>query len=398
MRVVGMISGTSFDAIEAVAVELELDGQTLVVDFHSHLSVPYPPELRRAVAELLPPATTSIEAVCRLDTLIGMQFAEVAERLSLEAFAGQVDVVCSHGQTVFHWVEQGSARGTLQLGQPAFIAERTGATVVSDLRARDIAKGGHGAPLASLLDVLLFAHRDDRVYGSLNLGGIANVTVAGGGREPLAYDIGPANALLDAVVAWRSGGAELCDLGGERAGRGRVDVELLERFLDEPYYAQAPPKSTGKELFHLPYVLERLEGRELATEDLLATLTALSAELVARDLRRLEVAEVVSAGGGTRNLTLMRELTARLPGVSIVTIDAYGVAEGAKEALVFALIGFLSVNGLTASIPSCTGAREASVLGSIVPGARSLERQADPLQPTRLRVRTPLVSGQRQPE
>ena len=155
MRVIGMISGTSFDAIEAVAVELELDRETLVVDFHRHLSVPYPPELRSAVAELLPPATTSIEAVCRLDTLIGAQFAEVAERLSLEAFAGQVDVVCSHGQTVFHWVEAGRARGTLQLGQPAFIAERTGATVVSDLRARDIAKGGHGAPLASLLDEAL---------------------------------------------------------------------------------------------------------------------------------------------------------------------------------------------------------------------------------------------------
>jgi len=390
MRVIGMISGTSFDAIEAVAVELSLEGEALVVDMLGHLSAPYPDELHAAVAALLPPAATSIEQVCRLDTLIGQRFAEVAVELAERHFAGRADVVCSHGQTVFHWVEGSRARGTLQLGQPAFIAEATGATVVSDVRSRDIAAGGHGAPLASLLDVLLLGASPERVCGSLNLGGIANVTVVGPGRAPLAYDIGPANALLDAVVHSRSGGRESCDRGGEGAARGTVDRELLALFLDEPYYAAPWPKSTGKELFHLGYVHERLAGRAIETDDLLATLTALSAQVIAAELRRFEVVEVVAAGGGTRNPTLMAALRALLPGVAIGTIDAYGIAEAAKEALVFALIGFLTVHGLPGVVASCTGARRASVLGSVVPGATPLRPARPALAPTRLSVRTPL--------
>ena len=372
MRVIGMISGTSYDAIEALAVDLELDGSTVVVDMLQHVSAPYPPELHAAIAAILPPATTTIEQVCRLDTAIGTRFAEVAAELAERAGGGPADVVCSHGQTVFHWVEDGRALGTLQLGQPAFIAERTGSTVVSDVRTRDIAAGGQGAPLASLVDVLLLGSHPDRVCGSLNLGGISNVTVVGPDREPIAFDIGPASALLDAVVSAASDGRETYDVDGRGAARGTVDAELLAAFLDEPYYAEAPPKSTGKELFHLAYVRERVGDRQIARDDLLATLTALSAETIANDLRRLGVAEVVAAGGGTRNPTLMRELEQRLPGVSITTIDAHGIAEAAKEALVFALIGFLTVHGLPGSIASCTGASRATVLGSIAPGAAPL--------------------------
>jgi anhydro-N-acetylmuramic acid kinase len=390
MRVVGMISGTSFDAIEAIAVDLELDGDALVVDLLRHVSAPYPPDVRDAIAAILPPATTTIEQVCRLDTAIGLRFAEVAEDIARRVGEGPVDVVCSHGQTVFHWVEGGRALGTLQLGQAAFIAERTGATVVSDVRTRDVAAGGHGAPLASLLDVLLLGSHPDRVRGSLNLGGISNVTVVGPELEPIAFDIGPASALMDAVVRERSDGRETYDVDGRGAARGTVDRDLLAGLLNEPYYAEAPPKSTGKELFHLAYVHEHLGDREIATDDLLATLTALSAETIANDLRTLGVAEVVAAGGGTRNPTLMRELAARLPGVPITTIDAYGVAEAAKEALIFALIGFLTVHGLPGAIASCTGARRATVLGSVAPGLRPLALTRDAQAPTRLIVRTPL--------
>jgi len=141
MRVIGMISGTSFDAIEAVAAELELDGQTLVADLRGHVSAEFPPELHAAIGASLPPAETTIEAVCRLDTGLGQRFTEVAAGLTETAFGGEVDVICSHGQTVYHWVEGAHALGTLQLGQPAFIAERTGATVVADVRARDVAAG-----------------------------------------------------------------------------------------------------------------------------------------------------------------------------------------------------------------------------------------------------------------
>jgi anhydro-N-acetylmuramic acid kinase len=392
MRVIGMISGTSYDAIEALAVDLELDGSTVVVDMLQHVSAAYPPELHAAIAAILPPATTTIEQVCRLDTAIGTRFAEVAAELAERAGGGPADVVCSHGQTVFHWVEDGRALGTLQLGQPAFIAELTGSTVVSDVRTRDIAAGGQGAPLASLVDVLLLGSHPDRVCGSLNLGGISNVTVVGPDREPIAFDIGPASALLDAVVSAASAGRETYDVDGRGAARGTVDSELLAVLLDEPYYAKAPPKSTGKELFHLAYVRERVGDRQIARDDLLATLTALSAETIANDLRRLGVAEVIAAGGGTRNPTLMRALEQRLPGVSITTIDAYGIAEAAKEALVFALIGFLTVHGLPGSIASCTGASRATVLGSIAPGATALALTPAAISPTRLVVRTPLAA------
>jgi anhydro-N-acetylmuramic acid kinase len=260
------------------------------------------------------------------------------------------------------------------------------------VRARDIAAGGHGAPLASLVDVLLLGSHPDRVRGSLNLGGISNVTVVGPEREPIAFDIGPASALMDAVVRAASGGRETYDVDGRGAARGTVDAELLALFLDEPYYDEAPPKSTGKELFHLEYVQQRVGERPIEQDDLLATLTALSAETIANDLRRLGVAEVIAAGGGTRNPTLMRELERRLPGVPITTIDAYGVAEAAKEALIFALIGFLTVHGLPGSIASCTGASHATVLGSVAPGAAPLRLTPAAIAPTRLVVRTPLAA------
>ncbi len=179
MKVIGMISGTSFDAIEAVAMNISLADHLLTAELLAHHSVEYSSDLHRRVEFVLPGHATTIEEVCQLDTLIGQNFAEVAGDLADEIFGGEADVVCSHGQTVFHWVEGGHALGTLQLGQGAWIAERTGATVVEDVRIRDIAAGGHGAPLASLLDVLLLGVHPVVVRGSLNLGGISNMTVVG---------------------------------------------------------------------------------------------------------------------------------------------------------------------------------------------------------------------------
>ena len=177
MRLIGMISGTSFDAVEALMADLELDGDRLVCDLVEHRSVAYPPSVRHDISAILPPAPTTIEQVCRLDVAIGQFFGDVAKELADEHEG--VDAICSHGQTVYHWVEGAEARGTLQLGEPAWIAEKTGAAVISDVRNRDIAAGGHGAPLASLLDVLLLGRSPATACGSLNLGGIANVTVLG---------------------------------------------------------------------------------------------------------------------------------------------------------------------------------------------------------------------------
>ena len=384
MNVIGMISGTSYDAIEAVALEFTLAERSVHARLLGHVSVPYSEDLRSRVAKLLPPQVTTIDEVCRLDTLIGQSFAEVAASLSRDCFAGDVDVVCSHGQTVFHWVKDGHALGTLQIGQGTWIAEATGATVVTDVRSRDVAAGGHGAPLASLMDVLLLGKSPPNVRGALNLGGISNITVGGPEREPIAFDIGPANALMDAAVTWLSHGVETFDGDGASAARGEVDDELLARFLGDPYYAAPAPKSTGKELFHLDYLKSHLTQRALARDDLLATLCELTARTVADAVQDHGVDELFASGGGTRNPTLMEALRRCLPGVAISLIDDFGVPEAAKEATLFALIGFLSVLGLEGSIASCTGARHAAVLGAIIPGRQMVTSLNSNQSPTHL--------------
>lgn len=388
-----MISGTSFDAVEAAIADFELVGETVVCDVVAHRSVPYPAHVRSDIANVLPPNLTTVGQVCMLDVLIGQHFAEVAKALCDEHPG--VDAVCSHGQTVFHWVEDGRARGCVQLGQPAWIAARTGVPVVSDVRNADIVAGGQGAPLVSLLDVLLLGSGATRSVGSLNLGGIANVTVVGGGAAPVAFDIGPANALLDAAVQWLSGGTEHFDRDGALAAGGTVDEALVARLLDHPFFTMPPPKSTGKEVFNLAYLRARMGEARYRPQDLLASVTAATAELVSAALRPFRLHDLYVAGGGTRNQTLMGMLTARLPGVAVRPTAELGVAEEAKEALLFALIGYLTLVGLPSTIPSCTGASRASILGVVTPGAQGIAGMAGAApspgtQPTRMTVRTPL--------
>ena len=207
---------------------------------------------------------------------------------------------------------------------------------------------------------------------ALNLGGIANVTVATEGPV-LAWDVGPANALVDAFVDARSSGRESMDVDGGRASRGQVSADLLDALLDDPYFALPAPKSTGKEVFNLGYVEQRLSRLgQVADDDVVATLVELTAVTVASACHDHGVREVVAAGGGTRNPVLMARLAARCAPTTVTTIDALGVPSQAKEALAFALLGFLTVHGLAGTVPSATGARAASVLGSITPGREAL--------------------------
>ena len=313
MTVIGLISGTSYDAVDAAAARMRLEGHTLfLVPLGLH-SVPIPAPLRARIAAALPPHGTTVDEICRLDTTIGQLFGSVAADANAALTGGAADLVSSHGQTVYHWVDGRMALGTLQLGEPAWIAEASGLPVVSGLRSRDITRGGQGAPLASLLDALLVLG-EDRAIGSLNLGGIANITVRSGTGGIVAYDIGPASALIDRAVADATGGRERMDLDGVRAARGRVDADLLAVLLTEPYYRLLPPKSTGKELFHAGYMRALVGERDVPLDDLLATLTELTAILVARSCREYGVQRLFVAGGGVRNPALMgriRALTAR---------------------------------------------------------------------------------------
>jgi len=385
MRIIGMMSGTSYDAIDAAAADIRLEQDTVMLTPLGLVSRGYPADLQAAIAAALPPAATTLERVCRLDTGIGQAFAELADRANNELCDGKADLVASHGQTVFHWVDGGAVLGTLQIGQPAWIAERTGCPVVGDFRPRDVAAGGQGAPLVSTFDVLWLRGRPG-VAVAVNLGGIANITVAG--SDPIAFDTGPANALIDAAITHQSAGALTFDRDGKLAAAGRVRPELLDRLLAEPYYRRPAPKSTGKELFHLDHLMRALDGLpQLPDEDVIATLTMLTARTVADAVRQVGATELIASGGGTLNPTLMAMLRGELPGIGVSTSDQLGLPSAAKEALAFAVLGFLTAHGLPGTIPSCTGARHASVLGSVTPGRHGLPRPDGPVVvPTRLRI------------
>jgi anhydro-N-acetylmuramic acid kinase len=387
MTVVGMISGTSYDAIDAAVADLSLDGDTVQLRPRGLHSGAIPDAVRGRIAACLPPGQTTIEEVCRLDTELGQLFGRVAVDAIGALAPDGADLVVSHGQTFFHWVQGDRCLGTLQLAAPAWIAEATGTMVVSDLRSRDVVRGGQGAPLASTLDALLLLGDEHVTRGSLNLGGISNITVRDGSGTIVAYDIGPASALMDAAVTELTGGRERMDTGGDRAARGAVDPVALERLLDEDYYRLPPPKSTGKELFTATYVRERLGDDAPRGDNLLATLTELSARLVADAVAAHGLRELVVAGGGVRNPTLMARIAALAPSVTIRGLEEFGLPAQAKEAYMFALLGYLSVHGLEGTIASATGARRGSILGSLTPGERPITLPAPvPTPPRRLKV------------
>ncbi|WP_410664258.1 anhydro-N-acetylmuramic acid kinase [Amycolatopsis sp. lyj-84] len=400
VRMIGLISGTSIDGIDVAAAELRADGDTVVLSPLGQFEVPYPEALREALLGALPPNPCSAEQLTKLDTLVGQAFGEAAARGIEELAGGEADVVASLGQTVFHWVEDGTARGTLQLGNAAWIAERTGLPVVADLRVRDVAAGGHGAPLASTLDALWL--REMAASGpvaALNIGGIANITVVPANNaddadgDVLAYDTGPGNALMD-IAAHRATGRR-ADVDGALAMRGNVRPDLLAKLLLDPYYAAAPPKSTGKELFHGEYLDTALDGLPpVGAEDLLATLTELTAVTIAAECRRHGIATLIVSGGGADNPALMAALARNLPGTAVKTSDDHGLPRAGKEAYLTILLGWLTWSGVPGNLPSATGARGDRLLGSITPGAGPLRLPA-PHTSTVTRLRVAATTGER---
>ncbi|WP_285665233.1 anhydro-N-acetylmuramic acid kinase [Actinorhabdospora filicis] len=369
MRIIGIMSGTSHDAIDVAAAEFTHTDGELRLRPLGDLSVEHDPDLREALVAALPPARTSFAEVCALDTRLGRAFADAAAKGLAVLCDGEADLVVSHGQTVYHWVADGHAHGTLQIGQPAWIAAATGLPVVADLRSADIAAGGQGAPLVPVLDAGLLRPGQ----AALNIGGIANITAIGDAGDVTAYDLGPGNALIDAAAREHFGLP--FDDGGLLASAGSVDAALLLRLIDEPYYRMPPPKSTGKELFHGGYVA----NPGLSGADLIATLTELTARVITTEAVWLGVREVYASGGGVRNPVLMGRVRDLAEGrFELRETDELGVPADAKEAYAFALLGWLTWHGLPGALPSVTGASRAAVLGSITPGTAPL-RLPEPL-------------------
>lgn len=387
MKVIGMISGTSYDGMDIACCEFEQVGDTIEIKQIGFESVEYTSELHDLIADSMPPREITMERVCILDTRIAQEFSKAAQR-TMKRFEFQPDLIVSHGQTLFHWINaENKAQGTLQLGEPSWIAEETGVSVLSNIRSRDVAAGGHGAPLVSILDHLLF-NSSEQTQGALNLGGISNLTVAGSGLKSIAYDIGPANGLMDAAIFAFTEGAKSFDESGAVAAAGVIDQELLKRFLTEPYYGLPAPKSTGKELFHLPYIIDFAGA--VATwnlPNLMATLLELTVETVAREVEKFKLVKLYVAGGGSANPVLMARLTQRLPNCQVLSMAALGVDPRAKEGLTFALIGYLSMHGHAGQVTSCTGARGERILGSLTPGVNGFHvPAANPVKPVRVRI------------
>jgi anhydro-N-acetylmuramic acid kinase len=383
MRVVGNISGTSADAIEAVLCEIQGAPPRLELSVLAGRTVPYPLELQRRVHANATIEGSDVEAICLLDAEIGERFASAA--LDLIADAGsvpdEVDLIGSHGQTIWHAVRaDGSVAGTIQVGDAAVIAERTGISVVHDFRSRDIAAGGQGAPIVAYVDWLLFRHPSAH-RAVQNLGGIGNVAYLPPldlpDAKPLAFDTGPANVLIDVLVTLLTDGQATSDVDGAMAARGRIDEAWVTRLLEHPYLVRRPPKTTGRELFSPAYgaqLLEEGRSRGLADADIVASVTAFSADTVVDQYRRflpVQPDEVVAAGGGTRNPMLMARLRERLPAPArLLSFEDLGHANHQKEAMAMAVLAYETWHGRTGTLPELTGASRAVVMGSITPGRR----------------------------
>ncbi|MDI3259133.1 MAG: anhydro-N-acetylmuramic acid kinase [Sinobacteraceae bacterium] len=359
----GLISGTSVDGIDAALVSFTADGPRL----HGALTHPWPDELReRILAVAQGEGEIDLDAFGRLDVAIGQAFAQAALNLLAQAGmpAAAVRAIGSHGQTVRHR-PCGPLPFTLQLGDAAVIAERTGLTVVADFRRADVAAGGQGAPLLPVLHAMLLA-RSGQTRAVVNLGGIANLTVLGADGQVYGFDTGPANGLLDAWCQRQCG--QPFDRDGAFAAAGRVDAALLTALLADPYFALPPPKSTGREHFHLQWLLERYPGAaELDGTDVQATLLALSVESVAQAIERhaADAAEVLVCGGGVHNRTLFARLRERLAPRRLQSTAACGVDPDYLEAIAFAWLARQRVLGLPGNLPAVTGARGPRVLGAL---------------------------------
>ena len=410
MIVVGLISGTSADGIEAAVVELGGAPPALSWRLLKHQHASFAPALRDEILACFRPEHGTVDRLCALNFQIGETFARAALDViaSADLRADQVDLIGSHGQTLWH-IPAGVDASTLQLGEAAVIAERTGITTVSNFRTRDMAAGGQGAPLVPLLDVLLLSHAT-LTRAAQNIGGIGNVTYlpptnvhrqdAEGAEKnqnnslrslrlrgetmPFAFDTGPGNMLIDYAASRATNGALAFDRDGVLAARGRVDETILRELMQEPFLRAQPPKTTGRELFGAQYgapVWERAKTRGRGDEDIVATLTAFTAHSIAqayRDFLPQMPDEVIVSGGGALNPVLMRMLRDLLAPARVATSDELGLPSEAKEAIAFAVLAYETWFQRAGNVPAATGARHPVILGSLTPGAYTISNFESP--------------------
>ena len=383
-HVVGMMSGTSVDGVDAALVEISGTDSEPKVKLLAFENKPYPPQVREKIFSLFTPANATVDKVGYMNFLLGEIYAKSA--LSVIEKAGmkpeEIDVIGSHGQTIWHAPIPESPDGipvayTVQIGEGSVIAERTGILTVSDFRVADMAAGGQGAPLVPFSEYLLYRREKETILLQ-NIGGIGNMTVMPASAKPrdvFAFDTGPGNMIIDAVISAVTGGEKTYDAGGETAAKGKVCNALLDILKEEPYYRQQLPKTTGREHFGVQYtekILSWWKENPIPVEDLLATVTDLTAYSIADAYERYvlpkyRASEIIVGGGGSYNATLLRFMKERFAphGVAVRTQEDLGLSSDAKEAVAFALMADCCMRGKANTLPSVTGAEHPAVMGKI---------------------------------
>ena len=381
---VGLISGTSMDGIDAALVRLTGSADQPRVRLLGFSTLAYPPEVRQWIMRVAAGELTSAQGVSRLNFLLGQLFAEATLQVCREAHVPleRLSVIGSHGQTIYHQgrpevireLEVEVGPNTLQIAEPAVIAERTGAPVVADFRTADMAAGGQGAPLVPMVDYLLLRDHEKGTV-ALNIGGIANITVIPAGAKPLdvvGFDTGPGNMVSDALVRYFTQDREYYDADGRVAALGKVNELVLADALCHPFFSQPPPKSAGREQFGRDFVRRCfLSRKKYRFEDLLRTSLELTAQTIAGALAPFLIpgtkfGRLIVSGGGAHNRTLLKRLAELLPPLTVELSDHYGLPVDSKEAIAFAILADRTLHGLPGNLPRVTGARRAVVLGQIV--------------------------------
>lgn len=416
--IIGLMSGTSVDGIDAAVVEITGHGLETTVNLIAFETFPFPPDVPQRILALCQPDTSRVDDICEMNFYIGHLFAEAVKHVLQRngMFARDIDLIGSHGQTIHHLpgdpntdctantiratrsLKRSGRRvhgkghepsnsphrtarkirnpSTLQIGEPAVIAHETGIPTIADFRVADMAAGGQGAPLVSYPDYLLF--RDTaKTVGLLNIGGIANLTVlpANGSFDSVsAADTGPGNMCVDAVVSEITDGKERYDETGRRAAQGTSHPPLIDEWLKHPFFDLSPPKTTGREMFGHTFALECLTAcreHNLSDNDAIATVTDLTVQTVA-----LYISQFVSeqnpidmlyvSGGGVHNQTLMKRFSEVLANTVVEPVDTSGISADAKEAIAFAILANESLHGQPGNLPSATGASMRKVLGKLV--------------------------------
>ncbi len=387
-NVIGLMSGTSCDGIDACLVKITGNGLSTEIDIIEFETYPYKKEIREFIFDVSQKQTGTADKICQLNFTLGKLFADAAKQVAGQSPIpiSDIDIIGSHGQTIYHISSlkekaEKKIRSTLQIAEPSVIAQETGVTTVADFRTRDIAAGGEGAPLVPYADFILFG-KDGIDRAIQNIGGIANVTFLPAGcniNEIIAFDNGPGNMIIDRFTEIMTDGKNKYDKDGELASKGKLNQALLKRLCSHPYLSIPPPKSTGREDFGIQFsddLYKELMRDNVDIFDAIKTVTAFTAKSISDSYRKhiqpsYKISEVIMSGGGVHNHVMFQFLNDYLGNMRIRKVEEFGIPSEAKEALAFAILANETICGNPGNVPSATGARERVVLGKIIPGRQT---------------------------